>query len=42
MSEPKLAAARVDAERAERAVRELVEAFNFLKTRRAADGLSWC
>jgi glutamine synthetase adenylyltransferase len=35
MSEPKLAAARVDAERAERAVRELVEAFNFLKTRRA-------
>jgi glutamine synthetase adenylyltransferase len=35
MSEPKLAAARVDAERAERAVRELLEAFNFLKTRRA-------
>ena len=35
MSEPKLAAAPVDAERAERAVRELVDAFNFLKTRPA-------
>jgi len=35
MSEPKLAAAPADAQRAERAVRELLEAFNFLKTRRA-------
>jgi hypothetical protein len=35
MSEPKLAVAPVDAQRAERAVRELLEAFNFLKTRPA-------
>jgi len=35
MSEPKLAVAPADAQRAERAVRELVEAFNFLKTKPA-------